>query len=170
LNKSTESYYLITRNNFISKIIGKIVARAAQHIDNQIFEKYETIYKKFSSYTRVSQKRYYLNLLLAEEFLHVDGCIVECGAWKGGMIAGLVSIMGPEQSYYLFDSFEGLPDAKSIDGDKAKDWKQINTVDNCGADEKDAHESMKFSGAESYHIIRGGLNPLCLTLRKTSIL
>jgi hypothetical protein len=47
------------------------------------------------------------------------GAVVECGTWKGGMSAALVEIGGPNRDYYFFDSFEGLPPAKEIDGEGA---------------------------------------------------
>lgn len=41
---------------------------------------------------------------------------MECGVWRGGMIASISEILGNNREYYLFDSFEGLPQAKEIDG------------------------------------------------------
>jgi O-methyltransferase len=43
-----------------------------------------------------------------------------------GMAAGLVSMLGGKREYFLFDSFEGLPKAREIDGRAALEW-QSNT-------------------------------------------
>jgi hypothetical protein len=65
---------------------------------------------------------YCANLRLAERFRHLPGAVVECGTWKGGMIAGLACVFGARRAYYLFDSFEGPPAAKEIDGAAALRW------------------------------------------------
>ncbi|MFV0389442.1 MAG: TylF/MycF/NovP-related O-methyltransferase [Pyrinomonadaceae bacterium] len=74
------------------------------------------IFDKFSDYTMVPRETYIRNLELISDENVPDGAIVECGVWKGGMIAGIANLFGNDRSYYLFDSFEGLPPAKDIDG------------------------------------------------------
>ena len=32
------------------------------------------------------------NLVLAERVRNIPGCVVECGVWRGGMIAGIALI------------------------------------------------------------------------------
>lgn len=59
---------------------------------------------------------YVENLRLARWVGQVRGSIIECGTWRGGMIAGIADVLGRDRRYYLFDSFEGLPPAKEIDG------------------------------------------------------
>src|SRR6266700_461620 len=39
-----------------------------------------------------------------------------------GMSAGLATVLGTDRQYLLFDSFEGLPAAKEIDGRAALSW------------------------------------------------
>ena len=57
--------------------------------------------------------RFYIaNLVLSGRAAGVPGAIVECGTWKGGMIAGIASLLGASREYYLYDSFEGLPPAE----------------------------------------------------------
>ena len=70
---------------------------------------------KFRDYTMIPQGTYCENLILMDKVEGLPGVIVECGTWKGGMIAGIVAILGDEKEYLLFDSFEGLPPAKEID-------------------------------------------------------
>jgi len=76
------------------------------------------------------------NLCLASDILTSPtlkgGSVVECGTWRGGMSAGLVSAGGPDRGYYFFDSFAGLPPAQNIDGEAALTW-QAETKDNCSA-------------------------------------
>jgi hypothetical protein len=87
---------------------------------------------------------------------------VECGTWKGGMIAGIADVLGPAREYWLYDSFEGLPPAKEIDGAAALSW-QANTnspiyFDNCRAEEAAAYRAMSLSGCRNYNIIKGWFN------------
>jgi O-methyltransferase len=99
------------------------------------------------------------NLRLVDEFRHVPGCIVECGLWRGGMSAAIASSLGPERRYFLFDSFEGLPPARDIDGDAAKRW-QANVEDpsyhdNCAAPIEYAQRAMALSGAPRFELVAG---------------
>jgi len=102
---------------------------------------------------------YYENLELVSKFSNINGVVVECGVWKGGMIAGIANILGLNRKYYLFDSFEGLPKAKDIDGDLAIKWQSDTSsdwyFDNCSADRRFAEQAMKLSGAENYYIEKG---------------
>ena len=55
----------------------------------------------------------------------VPGDIVECGVWNGGSTAVMArshfeSPSRPERTFWLFDSFSGLPEPSEKDGDKAK--------------------------------------------------
>jgi hypothetical protein len=84
----------------------------------------------------------------------VLGDIVECGVWKGGMSAGMASILGNSRAYHLFDSFEGLPPAESIDGTEALAYQQDKShphyFDNCAADETFARTCMDAVGVDFY--------------------
>lgn len=98
-------------------------------------------------------------LELVSKFKGVNGCVIECGVWRGGMIAGIVEVLGKEREYYLFDSFEGLPPAKEIDGQSAIAW-QANTdgpgyYDNCKAEIEFATSAMKKSGAVNAKFVKG---------------
>jgi len=104
---------------------------------------------------------YVANLALCDQFRHVRGAVVECGTWKGGMIAGIATLFKDDRDYYLFDSFEGLPIAQDIDKDwrsqPAKTW-QANSNHNCRAEESFAQRAMLLSGARNVHIIKGWFN------------
>jgi O-methyltransferase len=110
----------------------------------------------------IPQSIYCENLGLVDEVKGLPGAIVECGTWKGGMIAGIALIVGDEKEYLLFDSFEGLPPAKEINCDRAIEW-QADTnspgyYDNCTASEESAHRDMKFSGVSNVSIVKGWFN------------
>jgi O-methyltransferase len=102
---------------------------------------------------------YASNLRLAQRASQVEGCVIECGVWRGGMIAGLASLLGSQRDYFLFDSFEGLPPAKEIDGDAALDWQRhtssANYHDNCSAEPKFAEQAMRLAAAKSYFLKPG---------------
>src|SRR5262245_52502121 len=100
-------------------------------------QRFANVYGRFSAFTMISKQDYINTMHLAGRVKGIEGCVVECGVWKGGMAAGLVSVLGKERKYFLFDSFRGLPPAKNIDGPAAKAW-QANTkgpgyFDNCRA-------------------------------------
>ncbi len=128
------------------------------------------VFLRFKSDTLVRCGDYCANLRLANRFKHLPGAIVECGTWKGGMIAGLACVFGAKRSYYLFDSFEGLPPAKEIDGERALRW-QANTdsptfFDNCRASVDDARDAMQRAGIRNPTIVKGWFED---TLPKTAI-
>jgi O-methyltransferase len=119
---------------------------------------HRAIYARFASFTRLSRQAYGDNLALCETVAHVPGAVVECGVWRGGMSAGMASVMGPERSYYLFDSFEGLPPADENErnhyGVSGKDW-QATTPHNERAEITFAQEAMKLAGVPQVNIVKG---------------
>lgn len=70
----------------------------------------------------------------------IPGDIVECGVWKGGatmtmMLAALSNgDMSNPRTFWLFDTFQGLPKPTQEDGDKAqKIWSEVNAGQNLSA-------------------------------------
>jgi hypothetical protein len=111
-------------------------------------------YRRYRRYTMIPKNQYVANLALVRSVLSKPsldhGCIIECGTWKGGMAAGLIDVGGFSRDYFFFDSFEGLPPAKEIDGATALEW-QANTTgeayyDNCRASVDDFMDAMSKSG------------------------
>ena len=92
--------------------------------------------------TMVGRRRYAENIALCAERLRdpelAQGAIVECGAWRGGMAAGLIDIAGPERTYLFFDVFEELPPAGEKDGAEAKAWQ-------AGASARDFRDNCRVS-------------------------
>lgn len=120
------------------------------------------IARKYRDYTMVRRRKFIDNLLLVSRVRDLPGCVVECGVWRGGMSAGIAEMLGPVRHYYLFDSFEGLPPAKEIDGTKALNW-QRNTAapsyyDNCSAEISVAKHAMAMSRAERVTFKKGWFN------------
>lgn len=122
-------------------------------VDREIIK----LYDKYKDYTMVYKSNFIDNLMLVKRFANTKGVIVECGVWKGGMAASISEYVKPKKTF-LFDSFEGLPDAKSIDGTEAKKWQNNiegpNYFDNCTADIKYAYEAMEKTGVK-YEIHKG---------------
>ena len=120
---------------------------------------YMDIYDRYRTLTMIPQDEYVANLELAYRFSGIDGAIVECGTWKGGMIAGIAHLLGNTRQYWLFDSFEGLPPAKDQDGEKAKHWqadkKSPTYYDNCTASLHDAQMAMQLAGVANARILKG---------------
>lgn len=99
------------------------------------------------------------NLELAERVRHIDGCVVECGIWRGGMIAAVASLLGAQRNYFLFDSFKGLPPAKEIDGPAAIEWQgnkeAPDYLENCTAPRHFAEAAMALAGATKFQAVEG---------------
>src|SRR5437879_4892585 len=100
-----------------------MLARAAQFVgtarDRARFRK---TFRKFRKFTMTPEDVYTGNLVLAQRVKAIPGAVVECGTWRGGMIAGIADVLGSKRRYFLFDSYEGLPPAKEIDGQAALAW------------------------------------------------
>ena len=121
--------------------------------------RFHRVFEKYRAFTMVPEDVYVGNLQLALKVRDVPGEIVECGTWRGGMIAGMADTLGPDRKYVLFDSFEGLPLAKEIDGAAAHAW-QANLTgpmyhNNCRAAQEEAEQAMSMSVAKNYSIVKG---------------
>ena len=116
--------------------------------------RYKSLFKKYRDFTMIPEQEFITNLELCDHFKNLKGDFVECGVWRGGMSAAIAEIIGAEHQVHLFDSFEGLPPAKTIDGKEAIAWQQNKTspgyFDNCRAEERFALEAMKKSGHKKF--------------------
>jgi O-methyltransferase len=136
------------------------LVRIRRRIDREIMRnRLRKTYLKYQRHTMIPEGTYIDNLELAAAVKGVGGCIIECGVWGGGMIAGIAEVLGPEREYFLFDSFQGLPPAQDIDGPAFKQW-QANPEgptyhDNCSTPRGEAEEAMRMSGASQYSLIEG---------------
>ena len=121
--------------------------------------RFRNLYRKYRNYTMTPESTYIKTLWIAHSRRHVDGCVVECGVWRGGMIAGIAELLGPARQYLLFDSFAGLPRAREIDGPALLGWQKDvdggHYHNNCTASESEADAAMRMSGATSYSLQKG---------------
>ncbi len=120
---------------------------------------YRRIFARYRGFTMIPEATYARNLRIAEYVRDVEGCVVECGVWRGGMIAGIAEVLGPERQYFLFDSFQGLPPAQAVDGEAALSW-QADTAnpgyhENCAAPAERAQTAMGMAGATNVSIVEG---------------
>ena len=71
----------------------------------------------------------------------------------------MAEVLGADRQYFLFDSFEGLPPARDIDGPAAVAWQSDtaspNYYNNCTAAEQEATAAMKLSGATAFSLVKG---------------
>lgn len=102
------------------------------------------------------------NLLLVDKHKQKRGAYVECGVWRGGMSAAIAEVLETDHEFHLFDSFEGLPEAKEIDGKNAIAWQadknSANYFDNCKAEVDYAIQAMKIANKVNYKIHKGWFN------------
>ena len=130
-------------------------------LDNAIVRyKLARLQVRYQHYSMVPKPIFIENLYLCHRLArHVEGSVVECGVWRGGISAAMTHVLGAHRKYYLFDSFEGLPPAKEIDGKAALAWQHDITsptyFDNCRAGIESAERAMSMSAAKDYRLIRG---------------
>ena len=119
------------------------------------------VHRKYQNYTMIPGSVCASNLEICLERAPKDGCIVECGVWRGGMSAAIADVL-PGRSHFLFDSFEGLPPAKEIDGTAALDYQKDKNSpvyhDNCRAERSFAEQAMSKSEAKEYRLVQGWFN------------
>ena len=118
------------------------------------------LYDRFHEFTMVPEPWFVDNLRLVDTLGPVPGDIVECGTWRGGMVAAIATrLADPARHVHLFDSFEGLPPAGPADGESAHAWQADPTGpdyhDNCRAEQAEAEAAMRRSGAAAWTIHRG---------------
>lgn len=140
-------------NQFLTNKFGLRIQRSRQN-----WGLYTEIYQKCKANTMIGGDDYRRNLQLADTCRNIEGDVVECGVWKGGMSAGMAYLLGPGRKHYLFDSFEGLPKPTELDGEYAVEWQDSGddelTHNNCTANEADADAIMKKTGVD-YRLVKG---------------
>ncbi|MDZ4683945.1 MAG: TylF/MycF/NovP-related O-methyltransferase [Planctomycetaceae bacterium] len=133
------------------------LARAANKFS--LFFKGVRLRRKYRELTMVPQGSYWKNLAVAQQATPISGCIVECGTWRGGMLAGLAETLGSDRCYIGFDSFAGLPPAQPIDGAEAMQYQADRSGvwfhDNCTAKQSEAETAMRMSGAKRVELVVG---------------
>jgi O-methyltransferase len=143
--------HLLRSNRITAPLVPMIQQRRRQRRYQEIYEEYRTL-------TMVPREMFVENLALCARYGDLPGVVVECGVWRGGMIAGMAEMLGSERTYYLFDSFEGLPPADlDKDGQRAVDrWAdQTHPFGILQAEMELANTAMRRAGARSYELIRG---------------
>lgn len=146
----------------ISRLINKFKGTTQNSISSNDNEILLNLYNKYKEFTMIPKDVFIGNLELISKYKNIEGSVLECGVWKGGMVAAVSEILGKERNYYLFDSFEGLPDAKDIDGEAALNWQSDKKsdwyFDNCKSNIEDAEAAMKLADTSNYKIYKGWFN------------
>jgi O-methyltransferase len=93
-------------------------------IGSSELSRFREIFRVFEPFTMVDEQAYVASLFLVASHTLREGAILECGTWRGGMAAGLMTVGGPTREYHFFDSFQGLPEPGEEDGEEARRWKQ----------------------------------------------
>jgi O-methyltransferase len=129
---------------------------------------YMNLYKKYKEHTMIPLTQFVDNLAMVDRFKNVQGCVVECGVWRGGMSAAMSELCGKDRKYFLFDSFEGLPPANSNDGKDAVDWQKNKDskfyYDNCKAEIQYARTAMEMAGIKNAQFVQGWFNETLHTI------
>ena len=142
----------------IFKKIAKIAGVEATRYDRRI-PVFNDLFNKYREFTMVPRDLFVENLRLCHDYRSISGDFVECGVWRGGMSAAISEVLGADRKIHLFDSFEGLPSAKEIDGKEALTWQQNVTsegyYDNCTADQSYAIRAMTLASNQNHKIYKG---------------
>lgn len=118
--KKNRYFYKITAFLFvIFRYVSKTSPRDWFNLERYI------LFHKILPFTQVTYFRLSNTYELARiiEKKRIKGAFVECGVWKGGCVAIMAYLADKVKSnrkIWLFDSFEGMPEATIFDGDKAK--------------------------------------------------
>ncbi|GAB4446670.1 MAG: hypothetical protein Fur0028_01310 [Bacteroidales bacterium] len=136
--------------------MGNGIVRAIKNIYKR--QKYCLLYKKYKEFTMIPKEQFIGNLECIDWHKVPVGKIVECGVWKGGMIAAIAELLGKDFEYHLFDSFEGLPSPNENDGKLAIDWYNKNGINNCVVDISFAKKAMKKSKIDKVYFHKGWFN------------
>jgi O-methyltransferase len=85
----------------------------------------------------------------------------------------MAELLGKSRKVHLFDSFEGLPQVKEIDGRDAIAWQENQNSegyhDNCTADQSFAMEAMLLARHTNYKIYKGWFENTLSGIQTSSI-
>jgi O-methyltransferase len=112
---------------------------------------------QLSDLTMLPRRAFIGNVALVRRGRLVEGDLVECGTWRGGMSAAMAWAV-PGRHSVLFDSFEGLPEPKAVDRPaRTVPWFSDESPQpgNLRADEASAIEAMKRVGQSDFEIAKG---------------
>lgn len=93
--------------------------RASKHGDFMFspwlgYGEFGTLLPQASAFSAIGAERLWVLYTLAQQALHLDGDLVECGVWRGGsaiLFSHLVhqAVVPAHRRLYLFDTFGGMP-------------------------------------------------------------
>lgn len=131
-------------------------------------ESHKDIYKKVRPFTMTSETSVYTLIGLIEYLRKqgIEGDIVECGVWRGGMMMAAtqaLSLTGDlNRHVYLYDTFEGMCEPGVHDGDKANslftEYKRSDGTSNwCRSTLEEVKSNVATSGypSDKVHYIKG---------------
>jgi O-methyltransferase len=121
----------------------------------------QTIARLAPRYTMMSLPRL-RSLASLVDMLHdsrTEGCVVECGTWRGGSLALMnwkFCTLGDERELWAFDSFQGLPPPSENDPSNSHD---VYYPGVCAAPQEDVLKAMRAVGQHprKLHVVPGWL-------------
>jgi O-methyltransferase len=146
--------------------------RGTEKLPHYLDPGFAPIYQKYHGYTMIPWQGLYVAYSVAKHVAlnNIPGSIVECGVWKGGCMAIMAETLAfygaSNRDFYLFDTFEGMPEPGVND---AHTYGEFDPLQTYNAHKKDTHvdwcygpyegvkaltESLKCPGAK-FHLIKG---------------
>jgi hypothetical protein len=105
----------------IRKLFDKLVPYSNFMLDNLILdEEFGDLYKKVKNFSTTSKLGLY-SLYKSTKYISdkkIQGCIVECGVWKGGGVLLILETLlknNDIRDIYLYDTFEGMTEPSQED-------------------------------------------------------
>src|ERR1700691_6704266 len=102
-------------------LLGYLQSETGREVGVSLSTKIRLIYKMARNRRRIVTASHFLeHLIMATQILRVprsiEGCVVECGSFKGGSAANLSLICDLcNRKLEIFDSFAGLPEPSTSD-------------------------------------------------------
>lgn len=98
---------------------------------------------------------------------NIEGDIVQCGVWKGGIIYAMIQLLesiGVSKTFYLYDTFEGMTEPSEIDVDlNGTSAKSILEFIKCNASFEDVNFLlMSVNTSSKINMIRGDIRQTLL--------
>lgn len=101
---------------------GLFTTHNVEFIEDPDFKKAYELGKKTGSYDKI-EWRIHVACWMADAVRELEGDFVECGVHLGGTTRAIIDYIGfdkLDKTYYLFDTFEGLPESHISETEKEK--------------------------------------------------
>lgn len=94
------------------------------------------------------------NLLIVDQRRHVQGCVIECGVWRGGMSAGIAEVLGADSEYFL-QNYRRQQQRMGSGRWHGKEMSKVRPTMTIVERQSSSERAMRLSSARKYEIVKG---------------